>query len=219
MWTDPRAPVFLHIFKQTLSLSNCGLKWFVLEHVHGLAIKHNGERSPLDMIFGKLRSKLPTGWQLTVRHINSWCTAQSRRQVYIIGHNVSVKCMAQPTLPRGSLTRILQRGLGNAVVERMCRSRLLKFRKHMQLLQPHLLDRSLIGRAACFSADRDPANKNVGFCTGREAAACGRTQSQLFVVSLGEGATPSICKPMHVADICMLQGTSPSNLPTEMSAA
>ena len=94
------------------------------------------------------------------------------------------------------------------------------FSKYIKLLERSTHNLALRGRVACFSADRDPRS---GFAQVRLDDASLRIKSHCpyFVVSLGErgGHTPRICRFLHLAELCKLQGVCPSSIPAGMKAS
>ena len=94
------------------------------------------------------------------------------------------------------------------------------FSKYIKLFGRSVHDLSLSGRVACLSADRDPRS---GFAQVRldDAPLCIKSHCPYFVVSLGEreGHTPRICRFLHLAELCNLQGVCPSSLPAGMKAS
>ena len=119
-----------------------------------------------------------------------------------------------------SLASLLCKGLPSAQPKDMCKTRRRKFSKYIKLLGRSIHDLSLSGRVACFSADRDPRS---GFAQVRlgDASLCIKSHCPYFVVSLGEreGHTPRICRFLHLAELCKLQGVCPSSIPAGMKAS
>ena len=211
LWRDKRSAVFLRIIQWIQSLVRRGLLFFVLENVDGVCHRRKAvKKTPLHNILRLLKRKLPSGWQVDVWKCNSWVTAQSRRRVYIIGHLGFTQLQQQPVFPRMSLASLLYKGLPNAQPKDMCKTRRRKFSKYIKLLGRSIHDLSLSGRVACFSADRDPRS---GFAQVRldDASLCIKSHCPYFVVSLGErgGHTPRICRFLHLAELCNLQGVCP----------
>ena len=84
--------------------------------------------------------------------------------------------------------------------------------KHVRLLERSIQDPSLRGCVACFAKDHDPRGRlrldDASFCIKG-------VRQYYFVVSLGEcgGKTPRVCRFLHLAEVCKLQGVCPNSIP------
>ena len=91
-------------------------------------------------------------------------------------------------------------------------------KKHLKLLTPKMNDKRFRGQFAVIEVDRNPertwgAKARVdGLCHCLRAG-----HHQLFLISLGEGSNPKICRYLLVEEAAALQGISADIIPPGMS--
>lgn len=213
-WRDDRARVFLRITEWIVSLSRRGLKCFVLENVVGI-VKAFKDRLPV------FKRKLHGRWHLEFVKMTSFCTAQSRGRVYFCGYILGKGAAAititpmVPDLPRKRLRDMLLARTPISAVDALCKTQRVKYRRWLRFLKPQLFDRKLRGTVACFDIDRDPRLQRRIVRTD-DTAPCLRTRGKPWVLGLGVGSSsPQLSRPLHAAEMCLLQGLSPCSIPHE----
>ena len=214
-WADPRAKVLLRIMKWVVHLSRSGLRCFILENVVGI-------QKAIHKRLQKFISQLHGSWHVEWIPATSLCCAHSRNRVYLVGY-----CMSSPEegthlrhkvagltpkLPPRFLRDILVDTKGSSMPAGLCRSQRGNYRRWLRVLKPQLKQRSAKGTFACFNVDRDPRLARRIYRVDDVAPCLRATGGKPWVISLGEGA-PRISRLLHVAEMCLLQGISPSSLP------
>ena len=212
-WSDTRAKVFLHVLRWITSLSRRGLRCFVLENVNGIRDESHG-RCPADLILRRLKHGLPTSWEVEVLVVNSQCTAQSRGRTYIVGSRRPVPGMARDLCesPRVTIEAILLACCGTK--GELPSTQREKLARYLAKLRPQLHCSAYRGKFAVFEVDRDPRKKRCPLRLDGLTPCMRAGAGKLWVVSLGF-PRPKICRAIHPAERCLLQGLSPNDIPRE----
>ena len=223
-FADSRAKVFFVVLSWIFHLARRSLKCFVLENVMGMLRKgRTGGQAPVDIVLAKLRRRLPD-WHIEMVLMNSTCTGQSRKRVYVVGYVTtrvawpSPLQQALPRLPVAPLSSIVRTGHPNTPLHVLGDGLRRNLKKHLKLLTPKMNDKRFRGQFAVIEVDRNPertwgAKARVdGLCHCLRAG-----HHQLFLISLGEGSNPKICRYLLVEEAAALQGISADIIPPGMS--
>ena len=223
-WDDKRSEAFLRILDWIGELANREvnpLRFFILENVMG--ILHQGSKkgeAPVKHIVRKLKACLQQqSWHLSVLRTSSECTGQSRPRVYIVGH-----CMAHgqntvddymQTLPSKTLSQVLAKLPDSDPKKHLTP----KQRNHLKIqLERAKRIHSKRGKEMTMSwdADRDP-DKQRSKINCKDIASCLRHKApKRWVVRMKSGQT-TMSRLLHLAEICLLQGMSPREMPCTLS--
>ena len=117
LFSDPRSKVFMAVLRWIRHLARKSLRCFVIENVMGMLRRSkDGGQSPADRVMQYLKSDLGD-WHIECLRMDSACTAQHRKRIYIVG----VRCanlakavlLTAPRLPQQTLADIVYRGVPN----------------------------------------------------------------------------------------------------------
>ena len=219
-WKDVRALPCKHLFAwlRHLCQRKHPLRFFIIENVRGILGKNGGE------YLDKLRAVLPKGWVLAALRVNSYCSAQTRPRVYLVGWKSKTPLsLAEatrtitarlPSLPRRNLSEVLLDLPNDDPNHVLSTKQACNFRKWMRRLQPSLKDKRKKGMVACFEADRNPCKSHATLRTDDLMMTLRASGHPIWLVSLGEGRCgPSISRLLTVEERCLLQGFRPSVIP------
>ena len=93
-------------------------------------------------------------------------------------------------------------------------------KKYLATIRSFLSDRRYSGQFAVCHIDRNPDKSGMSSTVRTDGLApCLRAQhSRVFIISLGK-PKPDLCRMLHPAEACLLQGMRPSIVPPKMTRA
>lgn len=223
-WKDPRADVLLRILQWCARLSQMSLKFFVLENVVGMLHKRAGKKAPIQKVMRILQRDLHGSWNIEVVRTNSHCTGQNRKRIYIVGCREwcspgrPIATRVQKIILKmgnSSLSSVIEPSLPNTDKSSLPETQQKKLRAWHKKFRDAFQDTTKQGMYGCFNVDRRPSSSwGCMRCDGY--VSCLRASAgEVWVVSLGE-RKPTVNRKIHAAEVCLLQGFSPSDMPRDM---
>ena len=224
-WDDDRSQVFRRIIEWIRELANREtnpLRFFALENVVGLRTRvgksTRAGHSAEDTVLRELRSAVPKTWRISTHRLTSDCTGQTRKRIYVIGHEVASRSRLADdyiqALPRKSLGEVLLH-----LSDRGARAKLSqKQAEHLPIMlrRSRALSKKANGNVMSWEADRSPKSDRAHICTTGLSRCLRASAPKMWVVKWKGGRT-TISRLLHAAERCLLQGMSAADMPRNLS--
>ena len=219
-FSDSRADVFLAILRWIPHLARKSLRGFVLENVMGMLRQvSGGGQSPADRIIDRLKAKLKH-WHIECLRMDSACTAQHRKRIYIVGyrcaHPASAAILSVPRLPQQTLADIVRRDVPNTPSSALPAGQRSNLRKYKRALSQEMHDgKRQKGQLVAIEIDRNPDRKWGPRASRHGRCMCLRAGHHLiFLLSMGSSRVHRLLTPEEGA---ALQGMKPELIPKGVS--
>ena len=219
-WNHPGLMVFNQVIAWIENFAARELKFFVLENVKGLSRRYGGQPSVLSLAEARLRSMTPAfGIRVWSMNSKDYTLAQHRERWYIIGVRASVLRQAghraipprgPPPMPRCGLSWFLTGGIPNTSLSSLTHQQCQNLLAYKMLASCQLHAKVMQGMLmACDVSRRPTASWGPKYRIDDVVDTLTTFSSRIFVMSLGEGQSPTVHRFLQSDEMCRLQGFRP----------
>ena len=232
LFSDPRSDVLMKVLRWIRHLAQKSLRCFVLENVMGMLCRPKaggksqatlGGKSPAEWVIDHLQAKLGN-WRIECIKLDSACTAQHRKRVYIVGYRCgqlkNAVIPSPPRLPLQTLSDIVRWDRPNTALASLSAGQRSNLRKYKRRLLQEVHDGKRRGgddTIVALEIDRNPDRKwGIRVCRDHRCMCLRAGHDKIFLLSLG-GQNPRVQRLMLPEEGAAVQGMSPALLPKDFT--